>query len=157
VTSRGDTILLTEGDRVPADAVLLECVNLSVDESALTGESVPVRKVARTPAEAVAAMGPAGGDATPWVFSGTLVVKGRAIAAVVATGASTELGRIGSALKTIEVDRTPLQHEIDRLVSVIAAIGVAAATAVVVIYGITRGNWLEGTLAGIGTAMAMLP
>ena len=156
---RGDIVLLTEGDRVPADAVLLECVNLSVDESALTGESIPVRKVAAaaTPAEAEPAMGPPGGDATPWIFSGTLVVKGRGIASVKATGAGTELGRIGTALRTIEVDRTPLQHEIDRLVAVIAAAGIAAASVVVAVYGITRGDWLEGTLAGIGTAMAMLP
>jgi Ca2+-transporting ATPase len=154
---RGDVILIVEGDRVPADAVLLEGVNLSVDESALTGESVPVRKAAAASDAAEAPMGRPGGDGTPWVFSGTLVVKGRGIALVVETGAGTELGRIGDALRTIEPERTPLQREIDRLVAVIAAVGVGAAAVVVVAYGLTRGRWLEGVLAGIGTAMAMLP
>jgi Ca2+-transporting ATPase len=155
---RGDVLLLSEGDRVPADAVLVECANISVDESALTGEAVPVRK-APHPAEpgAAVAMGPAGGDATPWVFSGTLVVKGHGIAVVQATGAGTELGRIGTALRTIETERTPLQHEIDRLVRVVAAVGLTGAALVVVVYGLSRGSWLEGFLAGIATAMSMLP
>jgi Ca2+-transporting ATPase len=152
---RGDVVLLSEGDRVPADGVLLDGVNLSVDESALTGESVPVRKTAAQ-AESVG-MGPPGGDATPWVFSGTLVVKGRGISLVKETGSGTELGRIGTALRTIEPERTPLQREIDRLVRVIAGISLAAAAMVVIVIGLTRGRWLEGALAGIATAMAMLP
>jgi P-type Ca2+ transporter type 2C len=154
---RGDYLLLAEGDRVPADAVLLECVTLSVDESTLTGESVPVRKVEGAADALAQDMGRPGGDATPWVFSGTLVLKGQAIALVKATGAGTELGRIGDALRTIEPERTRLQREIDRLVGLFAVLGVVAATLVVVVYGLTRGYWLPGLLAGIGTAMAMLP
>jgi Ca2+-transporting ATPase len=73
---RGDLILLSEGDRVPADAVLLECSNLNVDESLLTGESVPVRKAACAP-DVARELGKPGGDGTPYVFSGTLVVKGQ--------------------------------------------------------------------------------
>ncbi len=153
----GDVVLLAEGDRVPADATLTDCVNLSVDESALTGESVPVRKTAGPADKATAGMGRPGGDDTPWVFSGTLVVKGHGIALVNGTGAGTELGRIGTALRTIEPERTPLQREIGRLVRVIAAVGLAAAALVVVVFGLTRGHWLEGLLAGIATAMAMLP
>lgn len=152
---RGDVVLLTEGDRVPADAVLADCGSFSVDESALTGESVPVRKA---PAEAAAeAMGRPGGDATPWVFSGTLVVKGHGVAVVLGTGAGTELGRIGEPLRAIETERTPLQREITRLVEVVAVGALAAAAVVVAVYGITRGYWLEATLAGIATAMAMVP
>src|SRR5512133_17432 len=154
---RGDQAVLVEGDRVPADAVLLECVNFSVDESALTGESVPVRKTPVEAASVSAEMGRPGGDATLWVFSGTLVAKGHGLALVKQTGAGTELGRIGTALRTIEPERTPLQREVDRLVRYIAVFGLAAAAAVVIIYGVTRGNWLEGLLAGIATAMAMLP
>ena len=154
---RGDVMLLAEGDRVPADAVVVDCANVSVDESALTGESVPVRKVAMTEGEVTAAMGRPGGDATPWVFSGTLAVKGHAIAVAKETGAGTELGKIGAALRTIEPERTALQREIDRLVKVLAVIGVLAAAVVVVVYGLTRGNWLGGLLAGIATAMALLP
>jgi P-type Ca2+ transporter type 2C len=85
---RGDHVLLAEGDRVPADGVLLDCMNLSVDESALTGESVPVRKTPIDPGQVSAAMGRPGGDATPWVFSGTLVVKGYGLALVKQTGAA---------------------------------------------------------------------
>ena len=154
---RGDYVLLAEGDRVPADAALIESVNLSVDESTLTGESVPVRKVECSEDALAEAMGRPGGDATPWVFSGTLVVKGQGIALVKETGVGTQLGRIGTALRTIETERTPLQREIDCLVRRIALVGLAAAAVVVVVYGLTRGQWLQGLLAGIGTAMAMLP
>ena len=154
---RGDVVVLAEGDRIPADATLADCVNLSVDESALTGESVPVRKARVAPDSALTGMGRPGGDATPWVFSGTLVVKGHGTALVQGTGAVTELGRIGTALRTIEPERTPLQREIGRLVRVIAVVSLAAAAMVVVVFGLTRGRWLEGILAGIGTAMAMLP
>ncbi|MFM9034328.1 MAG: cation-translocating P-type ATPase [Mycobacterium sp.] len=151
---RGDVLLLAEGDRVPADAVLAESTNLSVDESALTGESVPVRKVGSPDTDR---MGRPGGDATPWVFSGTLVVKGHGIAVANRIGADTELGRIGAALRGIEPERTRLQREIDRLVKVLAAVGVLAAVIVVVVYGLTRGSWLNGLLAGIAAAMALLP
>ena len=163
---RGDLVLLSEGDRVPADAILLDAVNLTVDESALTGESVPVLKSARSmgtesqnpgATDTSPAMGPPGGDETPWLFTGTLVVKGRGAARVLATGDRTELGRIGTALRTIQPERTPLQREIDRLVGVVAIIGLSAAAIVVVAYGAVRGGWLEGLLAGIATAMAMLP
>jgi Ca2+-transporting ATPase len=162
---RGDVLMLSEGDRVPADAVLVDSVNVSVDESALTGESVPVRKTARPPAGTGTgtgtamdpAMGPPGGDGTPWVFSGTLVGRGHALGVVARTGTATELGRIGTALRGIVPERTRLQHEIDRLVRVVAVVGLATAVAVVVAYGLTRGGWLEGVLAGIATAMAMLP
>lgn len=154
---RGDYLLLAEGDRVPADATLLECVNFSIDESTLTGESVPVRKTECGQGTANEPLGRPGGDATPWVFSGTLVVKGQGIALVKETGAGTELGQIGTALRTVETERTPLQHEIDRLVTTIALLGMGAAALVIVVYGLTRGQWLQGTLAGIGTAMAMLP
>ena len=102
-------------------------------------------------------MGPPGGDATPWVFSGTLVVKGHGIAVVLRTGAHTELGRIGTALRSIETEKTPLQREIARIVRVVAVLGIGAAAAVVVIYGLTRGDWLEGLLAGIAAAMSLLP
>jgi len=153
----GDLVLLAEGDRVPADAVLLKGMNVFVDESALTGESVPVRKSECDPEKIGEGMARPGGDATPGVFSGTLVVKGQGVALVKETGLKTELGRIGKALSTIVTERTPLQREIDRLVRTIAFLGLGAASLVVVIYGFTRGDWLQGLLAGIATAMAMLP
>lgn len=154
---RGDVALLTEGDRVPADGVLIDAVNLTVDESALTGEAVPVRKAAATSERVTGAMGEPGGDGTPWVFSGTLVVKGRGMAVVSQTGAQTALGRIGKALRDIEPSRTPLQRELGRFVRIIAVGGVAAAAVVAVVFGLTRHDWVEGLLVAIGGAMAMLP
>lgn len=163
---RGDLVLLSEGDRVPADSVLLDGVNLSVDESALTGESVPVRKSAGASPPSVegeslsdgnVVTGRPGGDDTPWLFTGTLVVKGHGLVRVAAIGAGTELGGIGTALRTIQPERTRLQREVDRLVRVVAVIGLSAAAIVVVAYGLVRGGWLQGLLAGIATAMAVLP
>lgn len=153
---RGDLILLAEGDRVPADAVLLDCSNLSVDESLLTGESVPVRKGPCVGARPTSMERPSGEGGT-FVYSGTLVVKGQAIADVLAIGAQTELGRIGAALKTLEPERTPLQRDVDRLVRDLAVVGLTLAALVTVVYGVTRHDWLVGVLAGVTLAMAMLP
>jgi Ca2+-transporting ATPase len=152
--TRGDVIVLSEGDRVPADAVLMSCLNLSVDESLLTGESVSVRKCVSADAKE---MGRPGGDDLPFVFSGTLVVKGQGIAAVQATGINTEIGKIGKALQSLEVEATPLQRETATIVRNLAFIGLFLCALVVIVYGLTRGNWLNGLLAGITLAMALLP
>ncbi len=151
---RGDVIVLSEGDRVPADAVLLSCTNLSVDESLLTGESVPVRKRENPGA---ADMGRPGGEDLPFVYSGSLIVKGQGIATVLATGGNTEIGKIGKALESVEVEETPLQKETGRIVRNLAIVGLLMCGLVVVVYGLTRGNWLDGFLSGITLAMALLP
>ncbi|MDH4233118.1 MAG: cation-translocating P-type ATPase [Nitrospirota bacterium] len=152
--ARGDVLILSEGDRVPADALLLSCINLSVDESLLTGESMPVRKAAsKTDRD----MGRPGGENLPFIYSGTLVVQGQGIAQVKATGMGTELGKIGKSLQTLEPEETLLQKETRRLVNRLAIAGVMLCSLVVVLYGISRGNWLEGFLAGITLAMATLP
>ena len=150
----GDLLCLSEGDRVPADAVTLEGENLTVDESLLTGESVPVRKKADP---AVAEMGLPGGEGTPHVFSGTLVVGGRGAARVLATGTRSELGKIGRALSTLSTEPTRIEVQTARLVKVVAAGGLLLATLVVVIYGLTRGHWAAGLLAGVSLAMSLLP
>ena len=151
---RGDILILNEGDRVPADAVILSCVNLSVNESLLTGESVPVRKVA---ADSPLDMGRPGGDDLPFVYSSTLVVQGQGIAQVQATGLHTEIGKIGKALQTVEPEKTLLQRETGRLVRRLALVGLSLCVLVVIVFGLTRGNWLNGLLAGITLAMATLP
>jgi Ca2+-transporting ATPase len=151
---RDDILVIAEGDRVPADAALMSCTNLSVDESLLTGESVPVRK---TFCDGAMEMGRPGGDDIPFIFSGTLAVQGYGIARVRATGVNTELGKIGKALQTIEPEETLLQKEIGRLVRKLAVWGLFLCSLVVIGYGVTRGNWLNGFLAGITLAMAMLP
>jgi Ca2+-transporting ATPase len=149
-----DLVVLAEGDRVPADAVVLSCDNLSTDESLLTGESVPVRKVAW---DSVREMTRPGGEDLPFVFSGTLVVQGQGVALVRATGVHTEMGNIGKALQTVQVEQTRLQQEVGLLVRRVAILGLTLCVIVVVHYGVTRGNWLQGFLAGITLAMAMLP
>ena len=151
---RGDLCVLTEGDRVPADAIVLSCTNLSTDESLLTGESLPVRKVA---AVGKVEMAPPGGDELPFVYSGTLVVQGQGIIQVQAIGVQTEMGKIGNALQNVNAESTPLQREMNRLVSRLLGIALSLCVAIVVIYGFTRGNWLQGILAGITLAMAILP
>ena len=159
---RGDILVVDEGDRVPADARLFSSVNLSVDESLLTGESVPVRKLAHPSAAPGAGPGEEsdarpGGDDQPFIFSGTLVVQGRGVATVKKTGAATEMGRIGKALEAITPRPTHLQQQTRRLVRNLAVIGLSLCAAVAIIYGATRGDWLGGLLAGITLAMATLP
>ena len=150
----GDFLILSEGDRVPADAQLLRCSNFSVDESLLTGESVPVRKMA---CEVAGPLEPPGGDDRPFIYSGTLVVKGQGIALVGATGLKTEIGKIGKALETVEFEETPLQKETRKIVGRLAVFGFFLCALVVITYGLTRGSWMGGLLAGITLAMALLP
>src|SRR5579859_329395 len=155
--ARGDVLMLAEGDRVPADAVLLWGLNLSVDESLLTGESVPVRKVPWDNRAETMVMARPGGDDLPYVYSGTLVVQGQGFAEVQATGLNTELGKIGKSLQSVEPEETSLHRETGRLVRVLAIMGIAFCVVVVILYGLTRGNWLNGLLAGITLAMSLLP
>ena len=152
--ARGDLLVVKEGDRVPADAVLRSCLNLSVDESLLTGESVPVRKSA---AKGAVEMARPGGDDLPTIYSSTLVVQGQGIAEARATGAQTEIGKIGKALRSVESEETLLQKETGVMVRKLALVGLSLCVAVVVLYGLTRGDWLHGVLAGITLAMATLP
>lgn len=155
---RGDLLVLAEGDRVPADAILRRAQNVATDESLLTGESVPVRKL---PSVDATSMDTPGGDDLPSVFSGTLVTAGQGLAEVVAIGGRSELGKIGRALKKVVPEATLLQRETRRLVRVFAIVGLLACAVVVVTFGVTRGGgadaWKEGFLAGVALAMATLP
>jgi len=151
---RGDTIVLAEGDRVPADGVLLWHGSLSTDESMLTGESFAVTK---STWDGSTEMGRPGGDGLPFVYSGTMVVRGQGVARVTATGVNTEIGKIGKALQTVKPEHSLLQKETARIVRDFAGIGLVLCAIVVVTYGMTRGNWLQGFLAGVTLAMAILP
>jgi P-type Ca2+ transporter type 2C len=151
---RGDLLVLSEGDRVPADSIVLFSTSMSVDESLLTGESVPVSKAHGTEQSD---LGRPGGDNTPFLFSGTLVVQGQGMAEVRATGPQTEIGKIGKALQVLEVESSPLQRQTGRLVKLFAFIGFGMCSAMVLIFGLTRGDWLKGLLAGLTLGMAMLP
>lgn len=137
---RDDIILLAEGDRVPADAKLLQAHDFQLDESLLTGESVPVPRKT--------------GDAAR---AGTLVVRGTATAHVFAIGATSEIGKIGHSLKDITSEPPRLQRQTRALVRLFAVLGGGTAVLAVLLYGSLRGEWLDGILAGIALGMAMLP
>ncbi len=137
---RCDLIVLSEGDRVPADARMRMANDLVLDESLLTGESLPVEKHVGMP-----------------VYSGTLIVKGQGMAQVTATGARTQFGLIGESLTKLEPEKTRLQSEITRIVKAIAASGMAVCAILALYYIMTRGDWLGGVLAGVTLAMAILP
>lgn len=149
-----DLMLLDEGERIPADGVLVSNSGLVVDESLLTGESVAVRKRA---GDGDAASAEPGGDDQAFVYSGTLVVKGHGTARVSDTGARTRAGLIGVSLASIVVERTRLQISINRIVRLFGALAAIVCGALVVFYGIYREDWLQGVLSGIALAMGMLP
>ncbi|MFA6142885.1 MAG: cation-translocating P-type ATPase [Candidatus Omnitrophota bacterium] len=151
---RGDVIVLREGDRVPADVVLLWGMNVTADESLLTGESVPVRKI---PSYESRANARPGGDDLPFLYSASLVVQGQGIAEVISTGAHTEIGKIGKVIGTIKEGQTLLQKEIGRVVRNVFAIATLLCFVVIAAYGLMRGDWLKAVLSGITLAMAMLP
>lgn len=152
---RSDLVVVGEGDRVPADAMLLDASELLIDESLLTGESVAVAKRPRASQhEKVAAPG---GDNLPTIYSGSLVVRGSGIAEVYATGPRAEIGRIGQSLASIDPATPRLAHETKRLVRVLALGGLAATLAAAGLYGSLRGSWLDAGLAGIALGMSMLP
>ena len=148
---QGDLLLLAEGERIAADAMLLSGTGLQVDESLLTGESVPVRKLAG------AAMARPGGEDLASLFSGTLVVQGHGLARVTATGARSEMGRIGHALESLVEERSPLKKQTARLVRLLAWVALGGSVLMVGVSGLQHGDWLSALLAGIALAMALLP
>jgi P-type Ca2+ transporter type 2C len=152
---RGDAVVLVEGDRIPADGVLLTGGHVTVDESLLTGESAAVRKSAA--AAAPREMGPPGGDDLPFVFSGTMVVGGKGVARVLETGRQTRIGSIGKALSSITPEPARVQVETNSVVRRLAIAGIVISIVVGSIYGFTRGPWLQAVLVGVALAMAILP
>ena len=148
----GDLLVLEQGDRIAADAVIIEASDLEVDESLLTGESIPVCKQAEN-CDGLAAA--ASVDCA--VHSGTIVTHGRALATAIATGVRSRIGQIGRSLETLETEAPKLQAETSRIVALSAAGGLVVASLVVLLYGLLRGSWLDALLAGIATAMSLLP
>ncbi len=161
---RSDLLKLNEGDRVPADALLVSADAVQADESLLTGEAVPVAKRIAVSGELESASSPTktvrvapGGDGLPLVYAGTLIVQGRALAIVTATGERSEIGRIGKALGTVESEPSPLQRQTAGLVRTLALLALALSLALVLLQGLLLGDWRQAVLAGIALAMAMLP
>lgn len=139
---RGDIIIVSEGDRVPADAEIIDgaSINLAADESMLTGESVPVNKMGHEK-----------------IYSGSLIVKGQGVAKVFAIGGGTEMGKIGRALQSVEQEETLLQKETGRTVKLVSIFSFVSCVVLILAYGITHKNWIDGILAGIALAMATIP
>jgi P-type Ca2+ transporter type 2C len=151
----GDLLVLEQGDRIAADGRLLSADDLQADESLLTGESLAVGKAVQ--ADAPSADHRPGGEDQPYVYSGTLVARGSGIAEVTATGPRSEIGKIGQSLATLDTEAPRLQRETTRIVTWCAIGGGAVALAVVVLFGLLRGGWIEAILAGIAIGMSMLP
>jgi Ca2+-transporting ATPase len=141
----GDIVLVNEGDRIPADGILIHGTNLSVDESMLTGESIPVSK------DTLACEG------SSQVFSGTLVVQGSGKLEVNAIGIHTEFGKIGKSLQQIVQDPTRLQKEMKVLIRNLFIIGGFISVLVVIAFYLTRGDFIASLLSGLASAMAILP
>ena len=137
---RGDIVILSEGDRVPADGQLTVSHDLKLDESLVTGESLPIARQAGEP-----------------VLSATLVVRGQGVAETQATGARSRIGQIGQSLGEIEHAAPVLQRQTRRLVRLVGGVGLACCLLTVLLYGLWRGSWIEAALAGIALGMSMLP
>jgi P-type Ca2+ transporter type 2C len=149
----GDVMLLRAGDRASADARVVEVFNLQVEESALTGESLPVEKQP----EALADADLPAGDRTNMVYAGTTITYGRGRALVVATAMQTEFGGIARMLETIERAKTPLQLTLDRVGMILARAAIVVVL-VVVALGLFRGQpFLEMLLFGVALAVAVVP
>jgi Ca2+-transporting ATPase len=153
----GDLLLVEEGERVAADGVLLSCRELRIDESLLTGESVPVGK---RPVVADAPSPPfvePGGDDLPFVYSGTLVASGEGLVRVEATGPGTRAGAIGRWLVLIDTEPTRLQQNTGKLVRMFGVFAAVVSLGLLLYYGLAQAQWIKGLLSAIALAMAMLP
>ncbi len=140
----GDVLIVAEGDRVAADAMLINATDVQADESLLTGEPVPVDKMVGSSSQSI-------------LFSGTLLVRGHGLAQVTATGCNSEVGRIGVALAGLGTETSPLRLQTARLMQVLAITALVASLLLVAAFGLQRGDWMGALLAGIALAMALLP
>lgn len=155
----GDVVVVNEGDRIPADGLLVQSNNLAVDESLLTGESLAVNKIsANLPKlNEYPDLEKPGGDNTYSVFSGTLVTRGQGVAVIKAIGGQTAMGQIGKSLESVKQEKTLLQTEVKNVVRNFAIAGIVMCALLIVLYGIQYGEWIAAVLAGITLAMGTLP
>lgn len=149
----GDVVILRPGERIPADLRLLETTSLQVDESSLTGESVPVFK----DAEAVLSEETDLGDRRNLAFSGTLVTAGKGTGIVIRTGMATELGKIVGLVKEAREPRTPLQLHMKELTRWMVWISLGFSALVAIIGWFQGASWRETILTGLTLAFATIP
>ena len=149
----GDIIFLETGDKVPADARIIEITGLEVEEAALTGESHPVKKRI----DLIEKDNLGVGDRNNMVYMGTAITRGRAVAVIVATGMKTEMGQIAGLIQSVKTEETPLQKRLDSLGKWLVALCLVICT-VVVIMGIARGEAiLKMFMAGVSLSVAAIP
>jgi len=152
---RGDVVVLVEGDRVPADGVIIAGSHIEIDESLLTGESIAVAKLASAVVpETLAA--PGSGERTQ-VYGGTLVIRGGGLVLVLATGPRSAIGSIGSSLSGLAREQPRLERESRTLVIAFGIGGLALSIIAMLVYGLLRGSWIDALLGGIALSMALLP
>lgn len=137
---REDIIFINEGDRIPADSILISGPHVGVDESLLSGESLPVQKL-------IGSM----------IFAGSTVTYGQGIAIVVAIALNTQMGKIGKSIQGMKVISTKLEEQTRGLVTRLAWIATGLCLLVVFVYALTRNNWIDGALVGLSLGMAILP
>ncbi len=152
----GDWMFLDEGERVAADAIVRHGIGITVDESLLTGESVPVRKCSAETQPDRSRSYP-GGDDSPLVYAGTLICSGHGQAEVLSVGVATEMGRIGKAIDQVDLAATPLQQSLRTLILRFALLALGVSLVLFLWYGLSRGDWLQGALSALALGMAMLP
>ncbi|MGD9540960.1 cation-translocating P-type ATPase [Methylocystis sp.] len=152
----GDLILVGEGERAPADALLIGGDALVVDESLLTGESAAVTKTLADERLTTEIPDP-GGEHTPFLFAGTMIARGSGMAEVLRTGARTAMGALGASLATIESEPSPLQQRTGRLVATLGAFALLFCLLVFLAYWLVHGDWFEGAIAGLTLAIGLLP
>jgi len=152
-----DILLIGEGERLPSDAALVGGEVLTVDESALTGESAPVSKPPVGPDEGLDPNPSPGAESSPHLFAGSLVVRGQGVARVTRTGPASALGQIGASLAAIGQAPTPLQQKASRLVAILGGLALAFCALVAIAYGLLRHDWMGGALAGVTVAIGLIP
>ncbi len=150
----GDIVIIKEGDRIPADGIILFQNNVSIDESVLTGESIPVLK-REWKKEDKNSM--PGGDNLPFVYSSTLVVLGYGVMKVTKTGALTEVGKIGKSLFEISENNTVLKDQTRKLIKAFGLFGLLACITVVILYTILMGDFSQGVIIGLALGMSAIP
>jgi Ca2+-transporting ATPase len=131
---------LNEGDRVPADAIIISDTASASDESLLTGESLPIEKTKQSR-----------------IFAGTTIVRGHSIAVVTDIGSKTEMGKIGKTINTVTIESTNLERQINNLVKKVAWVALSLCLLVIVVHAFFQDSWLEGSLVGLSLAMAIMP
>ena len=150
----GDIVILEAGRQIPADLKLLETANLKIEESALTGESVPVDKDANAVVKSNAGIG----DKKNMCFMSTSVTYGRGVGEVMATGMNTEIGKIATMLENTEEDSTPLQKRLADLGKLLGMVAIAVCVALFVVEVFFRGEHItEALIESIALAVAAVP